>query len=42
MAIDRTHEQNNEMVKEDGGVVGLTQNQAALCRWMVGGPQIVN
>jgi len=30
MAIDQAHEQNNEMVKGDGGAVGLMQNQAAL------------
>ena len=31
-AIDHAHEQNNALVKSDGGVVGLTENPAALRR----------
>lgn len=27
IAIDQAHEQNNALVKGDGGAVGLTQNQ---------------
>ena len=34
---DRAHEQNNAAVKGDGGAVGLTENPAALHRWMVSG-----
>ena len=30
IAIDQTHEQNNDSVKGDGGAVGLTENPAAL------------
>ena len=30
IAIDQAHEQNNAIVKDDGGAVGLTQNPAAL------------
>ena len=41
MAIDQAHEQNNAAVKSDGGAVGLTQNPAALRRWMVAGPELV-
>ena len=26
---------NNEMVKGNGGAIGLMQNPQALCRWMV-------
>ena len=40
MAIDQAHEQNNSIVKGDGGAVGLTQNPAALRRWMLAGPEI--
>ena len=37
IAIDQAHEQNNKVVKGDGGAVGLLQNPKALLRWMVGG-----
>ena len=40
MAIDQAHEQNNASIKGDGGAVGLTQNPAALQRWMVSGPEV--
>lgn len=40
MAIDQAHEQNNALVKGDGGAVGLTENPAALRRWMVSGPEM--
>ena len=39
-SIDQAHEQNNACVKGDGGAVGLTQNPAALRRWMVSGPEM--
>ena len=35
ISIDQAHEQNNALVKGDGGAVGLTENPAALHRWMV-------
>ena len=28
--IDHAHEQNNKLVKEDGGTIGLTENTAEL------------
>ena len=34
------HEQNNKIVKGDGGAVGLLQNPRALLRWMVAGPEL--
>ncbi len=34
------HEQENAKVKGDGGAVGLTENPAALRRWMIAGPEI--
>ncbi len=40
MAIDQAHEQNNASVKGDGGAVGLTENPAALQRWMVSGAEM--
>ena len=36
-AIDQGHEQSNAAMKDDGGAVGLTENIAALRRWMVSG-----
>lgn len=38
--IDQAHEQNNAIIKGDGGAVGLTDNPAALRRWMVAGPEV--
>ena len=38
--IDQAHEQNNALIKGDGGAVGLTNNPSALQRWMVAGPEI--
>lgn len=40
IAIDHAHEQNNKIVKGDGGAIGLMQNPRALLRWMVAGPEI--
>ena len=38
--IDQAHEQNNAVVNDDGGVVGLTECPVALQRWMVSGPEM--
>ena len=40
IAPDQYHEQMNEIIKKDGREVGLTENEAALKRWMVLGPEI--
>ena len=40
MALNEGHEQNNACVKGDGGAIGLTENPAALLRWMVAGPEL--
>ena len=40
IAIDQAHEQNNALVKGDGGAIGLTKSPEALRRWMVSGPEI--
>ena len=42
MPIDQACEQNSEMVKGDGGVVDLTENPNALCRWMLSGPKMAH
>ena len=41
ISIDQAHEQNNALVKDEGGAIGLTENPAAFLRWMVAGPEIV-
>ena len=38
--IDQAHEQNNALIKGDGGAVGLTDNPSALQRWMIAGPEV--
>jgi len=40
ISIDQAHEQLNAIVKGDGGVVGLTENDAALQRWILAGPEV--
>lgn len=40
ISMDQNHEQENEMIKGDGGAVGLTESPAALRRWMISGPEI--
>lgn len=40
IAIDHVHEQNNKLVKKDGGAIGLTENTAELTRWIICGPEI--
>ena len=40
IAIDLAHEQSNAVIKGDGGAIGLTEDKAALRRWMVAGPEI--
>ena len=40
MSIDQCHEQLNDLIKGDGGAVGLTENPQALERWMIAGPEI--
>ena len=41
IAIDHGHEQNNAIMKEEGGLIGLTQDPGALLRWSVAGPELV-
>ncbi|KAJ8894184.1 hypothetical protein PR048_006794 [Dryococelus australis] len=40
IGLDQAHEQNNAVIKGDGGAVGLLTDPAALRIWMFGGPEI--
>ena len=40
ISIDQAHEQNNALVKDEGGAIGLTENPAAFLRWTNAGPEI--
>ena len=40
MALDQSHEQSNKCIKGDGGVMGLTEDPAALRIWMLARPEI--
>jgi len=39
IALDQAHEQNNELIKGDGGSIGLTENPSGLRRWMLAGAE---
>ncbi len=39
ISVEQVHEQNNALVKGDGGPVGLTENHQAMNRWMLAGPE---
>ena len=39
LAHEQVHEQLNAIVKGDDGIIGLTENEAALTRWTVSGPE---
>ena len=38
LAHDQVHEQPNEIVKGDGGILGITENEAALTLWTISSP----
>ena len=40
MSIDQAHEQNNKLVKIDGGAIGILEEDTALLDWAISGPQI--
>ena len=40
MRVDQAHEQNNKVVKVDGGATGILENETALLKWAVAGPII--
>ena len=35
LPIDQAHEQNNKIIKGDGGAIGVTESSTQLLRWMV-------
>ena len=37
LAIDQAHEQNNAVIRGDGGAIGLAEDPVARRRWMVAG-----
>jgi len=37
---DHLHEQNNKVIKGDGGAVDILGNKTALLKWMIAGPEI--
>ena len=39
MGLDQRYKQHNKDMKEDGGVLGLTEHEEKLQRWMVCGPE---
>eukprot|EP00794_Sanderia_malayensis_P014494 gene14494-16001_t len=40
ISIDHAHEQNNKLIKGDGGIIGITDNEKALERWLISGPHV--
>ena len=40
MGLDQRHEQHNKDIKDDGGVLGLTEDQDKFQRWMVYEPEV--
>lgn len=40
IGVDRAHEQINALMKGDGGAIVIMENESALLRWMVSGPDI--
>ena len=38
IGVDQAHEQNNKVVKVDGGAIGILENETALLKWAVAGP----
>ena len=40
MGIDQEHEQNNKLVKINGGATDFLNDNTALLKWTVRGPEI--
>ena len=40
MGTDQAHEQNNKVIKADGGAIGILDNESALLEWGTSGRQI--
>ena len=41
ISTDQAHKQNNKSIKSDGRAIDLTENAAALSRWIVNSPEII-
>jgi len=41
MAPDQAHEQNNKIIKTDGGAIGILDNEKTLLQWAVTSPELV-
>ena len=42
IAFDHAHEQNNAVIKGDGGVIGTTEDENSLKRWCVAMPEVID
>ena len=40
IALNQNHEQQNAIIKGEGGAVGLFESDAALRRWLIAGPEV--
>ena len=40
VAIEQAFEQNDAVIKDDGGVIGLTEDPTALRTWAIAGPEV--
>ena len=40
IGVDHAHEQNNKVVKGDGGVTGILDQPNALMKWMIAGAEM--
>ena len=40
IADDNAHEQNNKLIRDDGGAIGILNSPKALMRWMVAEPEV--
>ena len=40
VSIDQAHEMQNKIVKGDGGIIGVTDNQEFLNRWLICAPEV--
>ena len=40
MGANQAHEQNNKVVKADGGAISIFDSESALLEWAISGPQI--
>ena len=40
IAMDQAHEQMHDLIKGDGGIIGITVYPSALIQWITAGPEI--